>query len=76
MNVDHQGGSIIAFRDSFATRNAPGHEVPKPIDTELCRDRERAERAAAEKAASLEARRVHQELAEAFAALVERSEEG
>lgn len=80
MNVCNEGGSIIIFRDEWATKNNPETRGPEtqrhgPADTEwadYCRARERAERAAAKRASSIRARRVHQELAQAYASVTRR----
>jgi hypothetical protein len=70
MNVCHEGGTIVAFPDDWTARNEGDPDLrersgPEWID--YCRARERAERAAAKRAASIDARRVHQELAQAYA---------
>jgi hypothetical protein len=69
VNVCHEGGSIVVFSPSASSENEPRSESGKPADAEWldhCRARELAERAAAKRAASTEARRVHQELAQAY----------
>ena len=70
MNISHEGSSIIAFRDSWPSRLEPQSEPLEPGDPDYCRARELAERAAAKRAGSVEARRVHQELAQAYPAVV------
>jgi hypothetical protein len=70
VNICHDGGSLLTFTDSWASRNEPQANSLEPADTEwldYCRARELAERAAAKRASSIEARRIHQELAEAYA---------
>ena len=77
MNVCHEGGSIFMFRESWPSRNEPRSEVAKPVDAgwvDYCRARELAERAAAKKAGSIEARRIHQELAQAYARMIRRAD--
>jgi hypothetical protein len=72
LNVSHDPSSLIIFR-------APGahdEEAPaSPAAEDYCRVRERAERAAATRAGSIEARRVHQELAQAYARATRRGSE-
>ena len=64
MNVSHDPSSLIIFRAAGA-RDA---EAPaSPVGEDYCKVRERAERAAAKSAHSIEARRAHQELAQAYA---------
>ena len=71
MNVCHEGGPIVTFRDAWRAEDearlapAAGDEPSR----QYCRSREAAERAAAKSASSVHARRVHQELAEAYALL-------
>ena len=75
MNVCNAGGSIIPFGDP-----SPFCKEEEPRDGEAtdgewldyCRTRERHERAAAKSAGSSHARRVHQELAIAYASLIRR----
>ena len=76
MNVFNGGGPIIAFRDSWSRRNEIEPDGARPEDTEwidYCRARELAERAAAKKASSCQARRVHQELAQAYTRMIRRA---
>ena len=62
--MPHDPGSLIIFRAPWV-RDA---QTPaSPIGEDYCRVRERAERAAAKRAGSVEARRAHQELAQAYA---------
>ncbi len=72
MNVCDESSSIIAFRDPWPTRNDAEQEVPRRDRQWLdyCSAREQAERAAAKRAASDAARRIHQELALAYAQAV------
>ena len=76
MNVCDESGSLIIFRDEWATKNNPEPQSHSPAaDAEwadYCRARERAERAAAKRASSIKARRVHQELAQAYASVIRR----
>mgnify|MGYP001555062968 CR=1 FL=1 len=70
MNVCHDGGAIVAFADLWTARHDGELDLAErsgPEWTDYCRARERAERAAAKRAASIDARRVHQELAQAYA---------
>jgi hypothetical protein len=69
MNVCHGGSSILTFREAGDATNET-HEPLKRQETDYCRSRERIERAAAKRATSMEARRVHQELAQAYARIV------
>jgi hypothetical protein len=73
MNVCNKGGPLIIFRDEWATKNNPGAQAHRPAADaawiDYCRARERAERAAAKHASSIRARRVHQELAQAYASV-------
>ncbi|MES2120225.1 MAG: hypothetical protein V4513_06560 [Pseudomonadota bacterium] len=68
-------GPVVVFRDSGAD------EPPCPppaIDQQWIdhwRNRERVERGAAKRASSERARRVHQELAQAYLRIVERAEQ-
>ena len=78
MNISHEGSCIFTFRDSWRSRNKPQSEILDPVDAEWldhCRARELAERAAAKKATSTEARGIHQELAQAYARMVQRAGE-
>jgi hypothetical protein len=75
MNVCHGGGPVIVFRDRWSSRNESELPSAKPVDAEwidYCRARELAERAAAKKAGSIEARRIHQQLAQAYARMIRR----
>ncbi|WP_028968609.1 hypothetical protein [Sphingomonas sp. URHD0057] len=76
MNVCNDCTSIVIIRDDWPTQNRPETQIPDPAaaDPEWCRARELAERAAAKRASSLEARRVHQELAAAYARLTQARE--
>ena len=77
MNVGHGAGSILTFKDAWTSRDEPPSGEPKPADAawlDHCRARELAERAAAKNAGSIEARRVHQELAQAYASVIEGAE--
>ena len=75
MNLDSPSGSIICCREPVGPGSAPNRDL-EPISSstgEETRDyflcRERAERAAAKQAESILARRLHQELASAYAKL-------
>lgn len=74
MNISHEGGSIISFASPWRSRNEGelerGRRGPGWLD--YCRAREFAERAA-KGASSMEARRAHQEMAQAFADFIEKS---
>ena len=76
MNVCDDGASIITFRDAWsATKDHEGGS-PTSADAEWlehCRAREFAERAAAKNASSIEARRIHQQLAQAYARMIQRA---
>jgi hypothetical protein len=76
VNVCNEGGSLIIFRDDWAAKNNPAprsHSSAADAEwTDYCRARERAERAAAKRASSIRARRVHQELAQAYAGVARR----
>ena len=62
--MSHDPSSLIIFR-AAAARDA---EAPAPpVRGDYCRVREQAERTAAKRATSTAARRVHQELAQAYA---------
>lgn len=67
MNICNEGGPVIAFRDAWGLAADRDIQSADPPDADYCRARERAERAAAKTAQSIEARRVHQELAQAYA---------
>jgi hypothetical protein len=70
VNICNEGGPVLAFADS---PGADGEDEPRPPRlsaaewSAYCRTREAQERAAAKKAQSTEARRVHQELAQGYA---------
>ena len=69
MNVECGTSSIVIFADDWASRNTPEPAFAIRADAEwldYCRARELAERKAAKSARSLQARRVHQELAQAY----------
>lgn len=68
MNAYLGGGSIVAFSDypSAASEAPPTKAKADAQWLDYCRTRELAERAAAKSARSVEARRVHQELAQAY----------
>jgi hypothetical protein len=69
MNVCHEGSPIVTFREAWHAEEEapPAAEAPDERSREYCRVREAAERAAAKKASSLHAQRIHQELAQAYA---------
>lgn len=71
MNVCNEGGPLVIFREERAARSNPKTDHLKPASddgwVDYCRAREASERAAAKRAASITARRVHQELAQAYA---------
>jgi hypothetical protein len=76
VNISNEGGSIVAFRDPWPTRNEAESEPQKIDDPEwldYCRARELAERGAAKNARSAEARGVHQQLAQAYARMIQRA---
>jgi hypothetical protein len=76
VNVCDEGGSILMFRASWTPQDDSQFEAEHPADGEWlehCRARERAERAAAKKARSIEARRIHQELAQAYGRMIKRA---
>lgn len=69
MNVSNESSSLIIFRAPWA---APAEAEDSPaVSADYCRARETAERAAAKCASSVKARRVHQELARAYARLTQ-----
>jgi hypothetical protein len=75
VNICNEGGSIVAFRDSWP-RNEAESEPQEPDDPEwldYCRARELAERRAAKNTPSAEARGVHQQLAQAYARMIQRA---
>jgi hypothetical protein len=70
VNICNDGGSVVTFTDPRLPKDEEFFEAPRYATAEwldYCRTREADERAAAKKAASIEARRVHQELAQAYA---------
>ena len=75
MNISNEGGSIVPFTSPWPSRNEPeAHANPQDPDwLDYCRAREFAERAAAKDACSMEARRAHQEMAQAYADAVRKS---
>lgn len=75
MNIAPECGSIVAFRDAWPrTKEQRSEELdPGGADwVQFYRRRERAERAAAKSAGCGAARCVHQELAQAYALLIQR----
>jgi len=62
--VSHDSSPLVIFRRAGARDAEP---PASPVGEDYCRVREQAERAAAERATSTAARRVHQELADAYA---------
>ena len=75
MNNPREPGPIVAFRDPWPARIDPAPEPQRPADPEwidYCRTREFAERAAAKQAGCTQGRRVHQELAQAYARMIHR----
>jgi hypothetical protein len=78
MNVCDDNGSFVVFRGRWPTSENTESESPEPIDAawiDHCRARESAERAAAKQTTCVEARRVHQELAQAYARMIEQAGE-
>jgi hypothetical protein len=77
VNISHEGSSIVAFLDPWPRTEeesfSPASHGAEWID--YCRSRERKERAAAKTAVSADARRVHQELAEAYASAARQAAE-
>ena len=74
MNIDPECGSIVAFKDAWPRTKKPRSEELDPAgadSVEFYRRRERAERAAAKNAGTGAARCIHQELAQAYAALIQ-----
>ena len=69
VNISDQGSSIVTFADARQTEKEPFDRSARlaPEWLDYCRSRERMERAAAKRAGSVESRRVHQELAQAYA---------
>lgn len=73
VNVCNGGGSIIPFPGSSLSGMAFEAELPHSADPkwlDYCRSREFAERSAAKKATSAAARRIHQDLAQAYALIL------
>jgi hypothetical protein len=74
MNVCNEDDSLVIFRDEWATKNNPESQTESVAGradwADYCRARELAERAAAKRAGSIKARRVHQELAQAYASVI------
>lgn len=71
MNVCHDGGPIIAFRNAWDDSREEASDARSGERwLDYCRTREAAERAAAKKASSINAQRVHQELALAYARII------
>lgn len=77
MNNLNDSSSLVVFREDWATRTNPDTRDLEPDGdlewVEHCRAREFAERAAAKHAGSDAARRVHQELAQAYARMIRRA---
>jgi len=76
VNVCNEGGSIIPFSDTSPFGKEQQSHDGGPVDgdwLDYCRARERRERAAAKNAGTSQARRVHQELAMAYARLIRRA---
>jgi hypothetical protein len=77
MNVCNEDDSLVIFRDEWATKNNPESQTESGAAradwADYCRARELAERAAAKRACSIRARRVHQELAQAYASVIRQS---
>jgi hypothetical protein len=73
MNVCNEGGSFILFHDQLADPVAADRTAVDPKWGDYYRARERMELAAAEQAHSTAARRVHQELAQAYARLAKKA---
>ncbi|HVU29243.1 MAG TPA: hypothetical protein VHE36_02475 [Sphingomicrobium sp.] len=76
VNISHEGSSIVTFADAWPAKDEPESEPERPLAPEWLdywRSRERKERAAAKNASSADARRVHQELAQAYALIVRRA---
>jgi hypothetical protein len=69
VNVDGAAGSIIAFRESVHPGNVPSPDHKTKDDHAYHQAREQVERRAAQEAASVQSRRIHQELAEAHSKL-------
>jgi hypothetical protein len=77
LNNLNDSTSLVIFREDWAARNNPDTPASKSVGdlewVEHCRVREFAERAAAKHAGSDAARRVHQELAQAYARMIRRA---
>lgn len=74
MNICHEGSQIVAFTVPWPSRNETPAEETERSDGEwldYCREREFAERRAAKQARSIDAQRVHQELAQAYARVLQ-----
>jgi hypothetical protein len=73
VNISNEGGPVLAFQDSWRAED-PDDPVTTPLLNgewlAYCREREAQERTAAKNAHSIEARRVHQELAQGYARFV------
>jgi hypothetical protein len=67
MNVCNDGGSIVTFNDTRGLNEGLLEPQTDEQWVDYCRSLEMAERAAAKRASSATARRVHQELAQAYA---------
>jgi len=74
MTMIETGGRIIDFREPPRPIEESEDREP-PLCKDYCRVREQTERAAAKSAASLTARRIHQELAQMYAAALRRAYE-
>ena len=64
--MDDRLNSVVVFRGTVGAEPVS----PPVIDEDYLRRREKAERAAAKQASSPSARRIHQDLAQAYAGLV------
>jgi hypothetical protein len=64
--------SVVVFRNSAGVESTSAG----PVDEDYIRQREKAERAAAKRAATASARRIHQDLAQAYAGLVRSGSRG
>ena len=71
MNVCNEGGPIVVFREPPESRMAPDDNRNASIDQ--IRAREFTERAAAKHATSSRARAAHQELAQAYARMINKA---
>lgn len=75
MNICNDGGSILTFHGPRLSRNEIEPEYRQaadPVWLDYCRAREIRERAAAKNASSVQAQRVHQQLAMAYASAIRR----